>query len=94
MKDIWLLITPDEEGRVYGRMLRLELEDAGYTVEAGDVINLGVFKAEFIHVNHSIPGAVALAIKCDSGTIVQTGDFKIDTTPEEINIYAKIYNER
>jgi DNA-binding response OmpR family regulator len=39
VKDIWLLIAPDEEGRVYGRMLRLELEDAGYTVEAGESLD-------------------------------------------------------
>ena len=32
-------------------------------------------------MNHSIPDAVALAIRCKAGTIIQTGDFKIDTTP-------------
>lgn len=47
----------------------------------GDVIKLGAFTVEFIHVNHSIPDAVALAIKTELGTIVHTGDFKIDTTP-------------
>lgn len=46
-----------------------------------DIIKLGCFNIEFIHVNHSIPDAVALAIKTPAGTIVQTGDFKIDTTP-------------
>lgn len=51
------------------------------TVDAGGSINLGAFTIEFIHVNHSIPGAVALAIRCPAGTVVQTGDFKIDTTP-------------
>ncbi|MCR4924924.1 MAG: ribonuclease J [Clostridiales bacterium] len=50
-------------------------------VKAGDHIKLGKFDVEFIHVNHSIPDAVALAIKCAAGTIVQTGDFKIDSTP-------------
>lgn len=50
-------------------------------VKAGDEITLGDFNIEFIKVNHSIPDAVALAIKCDSGVIVQTGDFKIDTSP-------------
>lgn len=34
-----------------------------------------------IHVNHSIPDAVGLAIRCPAGVIIQTGDFKIDTTP-------------
>ena len=51
------------------------------TVDAGATIKLGAFTVEFIHVNHSIPGAVALAISCPAGTVVQTGDFKIDTTP-------------
>ncbi len=51
------------------------------TVDAGSTIKLGSFTVEFIHVNHSIPGAVALAITCPAGTVVQTGDFKIDTTP-------------
>jgi ribonuclease J len=52
-----------------------------YTVEAGDVINLGIFKAEFIHVNHSIADSLCLAIKTPVGTIVHSGDFKIDATP-------------
>ncbi len=47
----------------------------------GDIVKLGKFAVELIHVNHSIPDAVALAIKCGAGTIIQTGDFKIDTTP-------------
>lgn len=50
-------------------------------VKAGDTIKLGKFSVEFIHVNHSIPDAVGLAVKCAAGTIVQTGDFKIDSTP-------------
>ena len=50
-------------------------------VKPGDTVKFGKFRVEFIHVNHSIPDAVALAIKCDAGTIVHTGDFKIDTTP-------------
>lgn len=50
-------------------------------VKAGETVNLGEFKVEFIHVNHSIPDAVGFAIKCEGGTIVHTGDFKIDSTP-------------
>ena len=42
---------------------------------------LGCFTVEPIHVNHSIPDAVALAIDCPAGVILQTGDFKIDYTP-------------
>ncbi|MBO5945191.1 MAG: ribonuclease J [Clostridia bacterium] len=52
-----------------------------YTVEAGDVISLGVFKAEFIHVNHSIADACAIAVKTPVGTVFHTGDFKLDVSP-------------
>ena len=52
-----------------------------YTVEAGDVINLGVFKAEFIHVNHSIADACAISIKTPIGVVFHTGDFKLDVSP-------------
>ena len=52
-----------------------------YTVEAGDVINLGVFKAEFIHVNHSIADACAISIKTPVGIVYHSGDFKLDVSP-------------
>jgi ribonuclease J len=50
-------------------------------IKPRDNITLGNFNIELIHVNHSIPDAVGLAIRCPAGTIIQTGDFKIDTTP-------------
>ncbi|NLV86119.1 MAG: ribonuclease J [Clostridiales bacterium] len=50
-------------------------------VKAGDTIKAGNFQVEFIHVNHSIADAVALAIKTPIGTLIHTGDFKIDVTP-------------
>lgn len=50
-------------------------------VSPGQTVTLGKFKVEFIHVNHSIPDAVGFAIMCDGGTVVHTGDFKIDSTP-------------
>lgn len=50
-------------------------------IKPGDKISLGCFNIEFIHVNHSIPAAVAIAVETPVGTVVQTGDFKIDTTP-------------
>lgn len=52
-------------------------------VKAGDTVKLGNFKIEFIHTNHSIAGAVALAIHTPLGTVVHTGDFKVDSTPIE-----------
>ncbi|MCH5273179.1 MAG: ribonuclease J [Lachnospiraceae bacterium] len=50
-------------------------------VKYGQSINLGAFRVEFIRVNHSIADAAALAIFTPVGTIVHTGDFKVDYTP-------------
>ncbi len=50
-------------------------------IKPGDHVKLGCFDAEFIHVNHSIPDAVGIALHTPAGVVVQTGDFKIDTTP-------------
>lgn len=66
--------------------LKLEEHDLLYntqifTKKTGSSFRLGCFTVEFIHVNHSIPDAVALAIGTPVGTIVHTGDFKIDVTP-------------
>lgn len=50
-------------------------------VHAGDTIQFGSMKVEFIHTNHSIADAVALAVHTPLGVVLHTGDFKIDTTP-------------
>ena len=50
-------------------------------VKFGQSVALGDFKVEFIKTNHSIVDAAALAITCPVGTIVHTGDFKVDYTP-------------
>ncbi len=52
-------------------------------VTAGETVNAGCFSVEFIRVNHSIADACCLAIKTPAGTIVHTGDFKLDLTPIE-----------
>ncbi len=59
----------------------LDVEPKLIEVKAGDVIRLGGMSVEFIHVNHSIADACALAIKTPLGTIVHSGDFKLDLTP-------------
>ncbi len=50
-------------------------------VKPDDRIKIGGFEVEAIHVNHSIPDALAYAIRCKEGVILHTGDFKIDSTP-------------
>ncbi|MBO4853824.1 MAG: ribonuclease J [Oscillospiraceae bacterium] len=69
-------------------LIKLKLQEHGLasstrliTVEAGQTVRAGKFQVEFIHVNHSIPDAVAFAIRTQMGVLVHTGDFKIDSTP-------------
>ena len=77
---------------VYGTRLTLALADNKLrehrlnkvqmmTVKPGDKVKLGCFGVEFINVNHSIAGAVALLIDTPQGKIYHSGDFKIDLTP-------------
>lgn len=70
-------------GLVEGKLKEHRLDSSAKlnVVKPGDIIKLGAFSVEFIHVNHSIPDAVAVAVRCPAGLIVQTGDFKIDATP-------------
>ena len=74
--------------RLTAGLIKLKLEEHGLlkstkliTVEAGEMIRVGKFYVEFIHVNHSIADSVAFAIHTSMGVIVHTGDFKIDSTP-------------
>ncbi len=52
-----------------------------HAVNPGNVVKIGCFTVEFIHVNHSIPGAFALAVTTPIGLVFVSGDFKIDFTP-------------
>lgn len=52
-----------------------------HVIGPGETVHFGKFDVEFIHVNHSIPDAVGFAITSPAGTVIHTGDFKIDTTP-------------
>lgn len=76
--------------RLTAGLIRLKLEEHGLlkstkivTVESGMTVKAGKFSVEFIHVNHSIPDAVAFAIRTPVGTVVFTGDFKIDPTSHD-----------
>ena len=71
-------------------LIRLKLEEHRLTEQVklithkpGDVVRAGCFSVEFIHVNHSIADAVAFAIHTPVGTVVMTGDFKIDPTAKD-----------
>ena len=50
-------------------------------IKPGSIVKLGCFTVEFINVNHSIAGAVALAVTTPVGVVFHTGDYKIDFTP-------------
>jgi ribonuclease J len=59
-----------------------KLKDAPkYTVSEGDIMDFGPFELEFVAVNHSIPDALAVAIKTPAGVALHTGDFKMDQLP-------------
>ena len=71
-------------------LIRLKLEEHKLadkikliTHKPGDTVKAGCFQVEFIHVNHSIADACALAIRTPVGTVVFSGDFKIDPTSSE-----------
>jgi ribonuclease J len=86
-------VMPMFDGPVYGTAMTLAFVqpkldeheiDAGdrlKTVSPRDTVTVGPFSIEFLRVTHSMPDCVALAITTPAGTIVHTGDFKIDQTP-------------
>ena len=66
---------------IENKLIEHKIKFKGISVKAGQAFKLGAFNIEFIHVNHSIAGSVALAINTPVGLVVHTGDFKIDYTP-------------
>ncbi len=67
-------------------LIRNKLKEHGlsmeeHVIEAGDIFNIGAFRVEAIHTNHSIADSMAYSIKCPGGHLVHTGDFKIDYSP-------------
>ena len=88
----YLMKELNEDTPIYGTRLTLTLADGKLqehrmsglnecVVTCGERITLGAFEIEFINVNHSISGAVALAIRTPIGLIYHSGDYKIDMTP-------------
>ena len=77
---------------IYGTKLTMALVDLKlkeyrvegipmHVVQPRDTVQLGQFTCQFIHVSHSIAGACAIAITCPAGTVICSGDFKVDYTP-------------
>lgn len=81
--DIPIYSTKLTIGLIKGKLEEHNLLNKAKLIEVkpNDKITLGRFTVEFIHVNHSIPDAVGLAVSSPAGVIIHTGDFKIDTTP-------------
>ncbi len=75
--------TPLTRGLIEVKLRRHGLIDnvTLHTVQANDVVKIGPFKVEFVHVSHSIPDAVALGITTPAGFVVHSGDYKFDHTP-------------
>ncbi len=86
-------VLPKLEAPVYGTalalgLLRNKLREHGlhesarlHTVRPGDTVTLGDIAVEWIHTTHSVPDSCALALHTPLGTIVHSGDFKVDQTP-------------
>ncbi len=85
-------VYPHVPAPIYGTkltcaLIKGKLEDNGIdsayiqVVKPRETIEAGAFSVQFIQVTHSINGACALAITCPAGTVIFTGDFKIDFTP-------------
>src|SRR3954453_682713 len=65
----------------------LENEPALKPVKPKDIVEIGPFKVEFVHVTHSIVSCVALAITTPIGVVIHTGDFKVDPTPTDNELF-------
>ena len=85
-------ILKQAPAHVYGTKLTMALVDLKlkeyrvdnipmHVIKPRDVIQLGKFTCQFIHVSHSIAGACAIDITCPVGTVIVSGDFKVDYTP-------------
>ncbi|WP_165246586.1 ribonuclease J [Adlercreutzia sp. ZJ141] len=80
--DIPIYATKLTLGLIEGKFAEHRIKNARLCeIKAGQTVKLGCMEAEFFAVNHSIPGAVGVRFKTPAGTVVHTGDFKLDQTP-------------
>jgi ribonuclease J len=80
--DVPIAATPLTIALIKAKSREQHLGEAEFVqVQPGDRVRYGAIEAEFIHVNHSVAGACALALRTPVGTIFHTGDFKFDQTP-------------
>lgn len=80
-KDITLIGSKLTIALVEAKLEEHKIKPHSLVVEEGDVEKIGNFECEFIAVNHSIPDALAVAIRTNAGTVLHTGDFKMDQLP-------------
>ncbi len=80
-KDIPLIGSRLTIALVEAKLQEHRIKPYSHIVEEGDVEKIGNFECEFIAVNHSIPDALAVAIHTNAGTVLHTGDFKMDLLP-------------
>lgn len=80
-KDIPLIGSKLTIALVEAKLEEHKIKPHSLVVEEGDVEKIGNFECEFIAVNHSIPDALAVAIRTNAGTVLHTGDFKMDQLP-------------
>lgn len=83
---------------VEAKLAEHRIKPFSMVVEEGDVEQIGPFECEFVAVNHSIPDALAVAIKSVAGTILHTGDFKMDQLPldgriTDLRTFARLADE-
>jgi ribonuclease J len=86
--DLPIYATPFTLSLVERRLEEYEIDNVNLKpTKPKDIVEVGPFKVEFIHVTHSIVSAVALAITTPLGVIIHTGDFKVDPTPTDNELF-------
>jgi ribonuclease J len=97
-KDIPLMGSKLTLALVEAKLKEHRITPFSHTVKEGQVEQLGPFSLEFVAVNHSIPDSLAVIIRCSAGTVLATGDFKMDQLPldgrlTDLRTFARIGEE-